>query len=336
VTGSIFQARVLPFGLSVTVTDPIMPDGTSPAKHGVIPNIAVLPTAEDLAENRVPRPARSISSSPFCTLHFTFCVPVIPAPLEATMPFMKVKTTVGLLVTVLLAAAPAAAAQNLTLDQVLAKHYEAIGGLANWKAVQSMRATGHISLMPGTDAPLVITTKRPHKVRIEFTFQGMTGVQGYDGTTAWMIMPFMGKPDPEEMPPEMSKDIIEQGDMDGPLVDYKAKGHQVELVGMTETEGTKAYQLKVTLKNGDVQQYYLDAEYFVPIKIAGTRVVQGNPMDFETILSDYKDVGGGLMMPHSIDARPKGAPQGQTIVLDTVELNVEAPDSLFVMPKPAK
>jgi hypothetical protein len=199
-----------------------------------------------------------------------------------------------------------------------------------------MRASGHIALMPGTDAPFVMTAKRPRKVRIEFTFQGMTGVQAYDGSTPWMIMPFMGKPDPEEMPPEMSKDIIEQADIDGPLVDYKEKGHQVELVGMTEIEGTKAYQLKVTLKNGDVLQYYLDAEYFVPIKVEGTRVVQGNPMDYETILSDYKDVGGGLMLAHSVDSRPKGAQQGQTIVLDTVELNVEAPDSLFVMPKPAK
>lgn len=244
------------------------------------------------------------------------------------------RKTIGVLTAVVLSSTPVAA-QDLTLDQVLAKHYEAIGGLAKWKAVQSMRATGHMALMPGTDAPFVMTAKRPRKVRIEFTFQGMTGVQGFDGTTAWMIMPFMGKPDPEEMPPEMSKDIIEQADIDGPLVDSQEKGHQVELVGMADMEGTKAYQLKVTLKNGDVQQYYLDAEYFVPIKIEGTRTMQGSPMDFETILSDYKEVGG-LMMAHSIDNRPKGATQGQTITIDTVELDVAVPDSIFVMPKPAK
>ena len=116
-------------------------------------------------------------------------------------------------------------------------------------------------------------------------------------------------------------------------MNYKEDGDQVELVGLTEVEGTKAYQLKVTLKNGDVQQYYLDAEYFVPIKIEGSRTVQGNVMDFETILSDYKDVGG-LMMPYSIDARPKGATQGQTITFDKIEINVSVPDSIFTMPKP--
>jgi hypothetical protein len=244
------------------------------------------------------------------------------------------KRTVYATAAIVLTAATATA-QDLALDQVLAKHYEAIGGLEAWKQVQSFRATGRMALMPGTEAPFVMTAKRPLKVRIEFTFQGMTGVQAYDGTTAWMIMPFMGKTEPEPMPPDMSKDIIEQGDIDGPLVGYQQDGHQVELIGLTDMEGTRAYQLKVTLKSGDVQQFFLDAEYFVPIKIEGTRSIQGTTVDFEQILSDYKEVGG-LMMAHSIEARPKGAPQGQVITLDTVELNLPVPDTLFTMPKPAK
>ena len=227
-----------------------------------------------------------------------------------------------------------ATAQTLTLDQVLAKHYEAIGGLDNWKNVQSYRATGRMALMPGTEAPFVMTAKRPLKIRVEFTFQGMAGVQAYDGTTAWMVMPFMGKVEPEPMPPEMSKDIIEQGDLDGPLVDYQAEGHTLALVGVADMEGTKTYQVKVTLKSGDVQQYYLDAEHFVTIKIEGTRTMQGAAVDFEQILSDYKAVGG-LMLPHSIEARPKGAPSGQIITIDTVELNIAVDDAIFAMPKAA-
>ena len=234
----------------------------------------------------------------------------------------------------LLSAGPVTA-QNLTLDQVLAKHYEAIGGLDNWKQVQSFRATGRMALMPGTEAPFVMTAKRPLKVRIEFTFQGMTGIQAFDGTTAWMVMPFMGKTEPEPMPPEMSKDVIEQGDIDGPLVGYREDGHQVELVGVADMEGTKAYQIKVTLKSGDVQHHYLDAEHFVTIKIEGSRTMQGTTVDFEQILSDYKEVGG-LMMPYSIEARPKGAPSGQVITIDTVELNVAVDDTIFAMPKAVK
>lgn len=228
-----------------------------------------------------------------------------------------------------------AAAQEMTLDQVLARHYEAIGGLDAWKSLQSMRATGRVTLMPGTEAPLVLTVMRPFKVRMEFTFQGMTAVQGYDGTTAWMIMPFMGKTEPEPMPSDMAKDVIEQSDIDGPLIGYKEEGHTLELVGLVDVEGTKAYQLTVTLKNGDVQQYYLDAEYFVPIRIEGTRTVQGNLVEYETTISDYKDVAG-LMIAHAIEAKPKGAPTGQVITLDTVEINVPVDESIFVMPQAGK
>lgn len=228
--------------------------------------------------------------------------------------------------------AGAAVAQEMTLEQVLARHYEAIGGLENWTSLQSMRATGRVTLMPGTEAPLVITVMRPMKVRLEFTFQGMTAVQAYDGTTAWMVMPFMGKTEPEPMPTDMAKDVIEQSDIDGPLIGYQEEGHTIELVGLVDVEGTKAYQLKVTLKNGDVQQYYLDAEYFVPIKIDGSRTVQGNLVEFETVISDYKEVGG-LMIAHSIEAKPKGAPTGQVITLDAVEINVPVDDTIFAMPQ---
>jgi C-terminal processing protease CtpA/Prc len=52
--GSMYEERVLSFGMSVTVSDIVMPDGKSLEGTGVIPNIAVLPTATDLAEERDP------------------------------------------------------------------------------------------------------------------------------------------------------------------------------------------------------------------------------------------------------------------------------------------
>ncbi|MGD8869335.1 MAG: outer membrane lipoprotein-sorting protein, partial [Gemmatimonadales bacterium] len=206
-------------------------------------------------------------------------------------------------------------------------------GLDAWKSVESMKMTGSIMMGGmGVEAPFVITTKRPKKVRLEFTFQGMTGIQAFDGETAWMLMPFMGKTDPEEMPDDMAKDVKDQADLDGALIGYKEEGHQLELIGLEQTEGTDAYKIKVTKKNGDVEYYYLDAEYYIPIKVEGSRDVQGRVVEYETLLSDYKDVGG-LMMPHSIEAKQKGAPAGQVIAIDTIELNVPADDSLFVMPE---
>ncbi len=147
-----------------------------------------------------------------------------------------------------------------------------------------------------------------------------------------MIMPFLGKLDPEVMPDEDAKDIVEQADLDGVLVDYEPDGHQVEYMGIEDIEGTQAHKLKVTLKSGDVQFHYLDAEYYVPIKLEGTRQIRGTTVEFESILSDYKEVDG-LVMAHSIEAKPKGAPSGQVITIDQVEVNIDVDDQLFMMPE---
>jgi hypothetical protein len=227
---------------------------------------------------------------------------------------------------------PIASAQ--TVDELIAKNIEAKGGLTKIKAVKSMRATGKMIGGPGMEFPFVMVSKRPKSTRLEFTFQGMTGMQVYDGKTAWASMPFMGKKEPEVMPPDQSKEIEEQADFDGPLMDYKEKGHTVELVGKDQVEGADAYKLKVTLKGGDVRTIYLDAETYLEIKVEAKRMVRGTEMEGESLLSDYKEVGG-MMMAHLIDSGAKGSPMRQKLVIDKIELNPEIDDAIFAMPATA-
>ncbi len=235
------------------------------------------------------------------------------------------------LLTVALLGMPALA-EEMTLEQVLESHYEAIGGLDNWKAVKTFRMTGAMAMGQGMEAPFVMTFERPMKARLEFTLQGMTGIQAYDGEIAWSIMPFLGKEAPEEMAEDQSKNMKEMADIDGPLVDYAEKGHQVELIGLEEIEGTEAYKIKVTRKDGDVRFHYLDSEYFIIIKQEGKTEIQGNEVESETTLSDYKEVGG-LMFAHSIENKPKGAPEGQVITINEIELDIEVADDFFTMPE---
>jgi outer membrane lipoprotein-sorting protein len=232
-----------------------------------------------------------------------------------------------------LAALPAA---GQTVDELVAKSIEARGGLAKLKAVTSMRLSGKMTMGPGIEAPISIEFKRPSRVRMEFTFQGNTGVQAYDGAHGWSINPFSGKRDPEPMSADELKDVQEQADMDGPLVDYKAKGNTVELLGKEKVEGSDAYKLKITLKSGDVRYEYLDADSLLPIKEEARRTVRGSEMELESTLGDYKDVGGGLLLPHSIESGAKGRPEKQNLVIEKVELNPPLDDARFTMPAPAK
>jgi outer membrane lipoprotein-sorting protein len=123
----------------------------------------------------------------------------------------------------------------------------------------------------------------------------------------------------------------EQADIDGPLIDYKAKGNTVELLGKEKVEGADAYKLKVTLKNGVVRTMYVDAEHFLEIKEESRRTIRGSEMEMDTIVGDYKEVDG-LMLPHSVDAGAKGSPQRQKLVIEKIEINVPIDDARFKMP----
>ena len=221
-----------------------------------------------------------------------------------------------------------------TVDEIVAKSVEARGGMDKLKAVKSIRSTGKMELGPGMEAPGTMFQKRPNMVRVEFTVQGLTAVQAYDGKSAWMIMPFTGKKDPEAMTADDTKEMEEDADIDGPLVDYKAKGNTVELLGKEKLEGTDAYKLKVTLKNGDVKTIYLDADSYLEIKEEGKRTVRGSEQEFESSLSDYREVEG-VMFPFAVESGPKGSQQKQKLTIDKIELNLPAEDSSFKMPAAA-
>ena len=241
------------------------------------------------------------------------------------------KCVMGLLALTL----PALPATAQTVDELIAKNVEARGGLDKLKSVQTMRITGKMTMGPGMEAPVTLELKRPNSVRMEFTFQGMTGVQAWDGKSGWAISPFGGKTDPEPLSPEDAKEAEEQADMDGPLVDYKSKGHAVELVGKEKLEGSDAYKLKVTLKNGTVNYSYLDADSYLPIMEESKRTVRGSEVEVESTIGDYKEVGG-LLIPHSIQNGAKGKPEKQNIIVEKIELNPPLDDSRFAMPAPAK
>jgi outer membrane lipoprotein-sorting protein len=218
-----------------------------------------------------------------------------------------------------------------TADEIIAKNIQARGGADKLKSVQSIKATATMAMGPGMEAPGVLIQKRGNLARLEFTIQGLTAVQAYDGKNAWQIMPFTGKKDPEPMSADEAKEVEEMADLDGPLVDYKSKGHQVELLGKEKVEGTDAYKLKVTLKNGDVQTEYIDADSFLEIKEETKRTVRGTEQVFESSIGDYKEVNG-IVFPFAVESGVKGSPDKQKLTITKMELNLPTDDSIFKMP----
>jgi outer membrane lipoprotein-sorting protein len=219
---------------------------------------------------------------------------------------------------------------DLTVDDVLKKHYEALGGYEKLKTINTMKLTLKFTTQ-GIEGPAVVFNKRPNKFRLNATIQGMEMIQAFDGSIAWGIYPFGGNPDPQKLSEEQTKNLAEDADIDGALMDYQKKGHQVELMGTEDLEGTETHKLKLTLKSGNIRYIYLDSEYFLPIKI--TAKVKRGEQEFEvdTFQGDFKDVNG-FIMPHSTEIK-MGGNTVRTLTLEKVEINLELDDGMFTMPE---
>src|SRR5881394_1998625 len=219
-----------------------------------------------------------------------------------------------------------------TLDELVAKNIEAKGGADALRALQSVKVTGKLLVNEGQlQLGYTETKKRPGEVRSEATLQGMTAIQAYDGEQGWKVYPFQGRKDPEKMSADDTKSLIEEAEIDGPLVDWKAKGSTVEYLGTEDVDGTSAHKLKVVRKNGDVTFVYLDPDAFLEIRQTTQRVEQGAQVEVETDIGDYEKIAG-VFLPFSIESGRKGGPDKQKIVIDKAEPNITVDDAIFKFP----
>jgi hypothetical protein len=235
----------------------------------------------------------------------------------------------GVLLLVVAAAVPGTA-RGETVEDVIARNLEARGGLAHIEAVTTLRMTGRMSVGPGEEVPVTIEKKRPGRIRFEMVVKGRPAVQAWDGRTAWGI-PALGSRTPRRMPAEAAPLLASQADIDGPLVDYRAKGHRVALVGREKVDGAECWRLRVKLASGGVEDYFLAIRSGQIVKIEGTQKVQGREIKGETLLGDYR-AAGGVLWPHTVRSGALGQPDKQVLTVDRIEVNVPIDDARFEMP----
>ena len=219
-----------------------------------------------------------------------------------------------------------------TVDQLVAKNFEAKGGVDALHAIQTLRLTGKLLVQQGQiELRYVEVRKRPDKVRTEASLQSMTAVQAYDGSEGWKISPFQGRKDPEKMSADDVKALVEDAEIDGPLVDWQAKGSTVEYLGTEDVEGTAAHKLKVVRKNGDVSFVYLDPDHFLEIRIVTQRMQHGAQVEQEVDLGDYEKIDN-IFVPFSIESGGKGDTDKQKTIIEKAEANVPVDDAIFGFP----
>lgn len=219
-----------------------------------------------------------------------------------------------------------------TADDIVKKMVEARGGIDKIKAVQSERITGRIAFPQGFEGALILELRRPHKLYSEVTVQGHKILRAYDGKSAgWVVDPFGENKDVQPMPEEELKGMPDEADPDGPMVEYKSKGSQIEFAGKEDLDGKAVYHLKITDRHGEVRSYFLDASTFLTVKWTGLRKIDNQMLPWECTLSDYREIGG-LKFPFKIEQGSPGTEFRQTLMIERVELNPSIVELHFAKP----
>lgn len=226
-------------------------------------------------------------------------------------------------------AAGSASAQ--TAEEIVAKYQAAMGGAAKIKSVETIRMAGKTVLGGGQEVPFRLERKRPSAVRSELEFMGTVNVQAFDGETAWQFMPVMGMTEPEAFTAEESKEARDQGDFDGPLVDWKEKGVKLEYLGKETWDSRECHKLKVTEKDGGTRTYFLDAATTLIARETAKAQTPEGEKDVEVIYRDWREVNG-LKFPFEMTSGIVDGPPGQVLKFDTIETNVAIDAARFKMP----
>jgi len=179
---------------------------------------------------------------------------------------------------------------------------------------------------------------------MELTFNGQTAIQVFDGANGWKLRPFLNRRVVEPYTTDEMKSESMQADLDGPLVDYAAKGTKIELDGVEKVEDRDTYKLKLTMNGGQSIHVWIDAQTFLEAKIEGQpRRLDGIYHPVEVYYRDYRPVSG-LQVPYVLET--KVLPVAQTklglkdppvppekVIIDKVVVNPNLEESRFSRPE---
>lgn len=214
-----------------------------------------------------------------------------------------------------------------TAEEIVDKHIAALGGLDKLNSVKSMVVERSLSIN-GMDIPTKTTIVPGKSMRTESQVMGNSMIQVIDGESGWMVRPAMmgGTGEPEDMPAELLKQSLSQLYPFGSLVNYKEIGTKFELIGKEKVGKTDVYHLKVTSKEGQPSDVYLDANTFLVSKIKAV----ANGQEAEIEMSDYKDVQG-IKVAHTMEMESQ---MGRlAFITNKVTVNGPIDETAFKKPK---
>ncbi len=213
-----------------------------------------------------------------------------------------------------------------TINDVLDKHFKAVGQ-EKLLAIQSFYIKAKVSQM-GMEMPMEMKIKKPDMFIVSIEMQGQKMVQAFDGQKGWMIAPWVST-DPQELSGDQLAQAKGQADMEGELYNYEKKGSTAELMGKVNVDGKEMFRIKLTDKNGNLKDYFIDANTYLVSKVKSKVSAQGQTVEVEQIMSENKTIDG-ITMAMKIESK---SPMGTALILmEEVKFNEKFDDAIFKQP----
>ncbi|MCP9751644.1 outer membrane lipoprotein-sorting protein [Ferruginibacter sp. HRS2-29] len=209
-----------------------------------------------------------------------------------------------------------------TVDEIVAKHMDAMGGKEKMLMLKTVKLTGGMSVN-GADVSIVGTRSHNIGSRNDIEVMGTSNYEVANNKEGWTFFPIFRMEEPVAMEPSLltSKQVL--FDLQGPFVDYKEKGIAIELKGTEKVEGADTWNLLVTYKNGKTMNYFIDKNTYRVAKTKAAVTANGEEKIEGLLFADYKQNAGGYWFPYSV-TNDRG-----TILYSTIETNIPVDDKVF-------
>jgi hypothetical protein len=237
---------------------------------------------------------------------------------------MRRKTDAFLLTLLLLLCVPAAAAADdgmkMTAEEIIQKHFEAVGGRQALAKVKSRVAVGTVKKEAEPEAQMAIMSESPDRVAAVFVFRDYDWHMIYDAGKA-TLRPQM----PRQVAPieDKYREMLASGLMFNGIALYnllsaeKAEGVRMEAKGTKKVKGRPAHVVELRRGKGDPVRLYFDAETFMWVRTdfgraevarqmraftndVVNRSADENAIDFYVETADFRDVDG-LKLPFRLE-----------------------------------
>ena len=220
------------------------------------------------------------------------------------------------------------------LDQVLRRYEEARGGVAAWRATETLSASGIYASFSHRKA-FKLEMRQPSFYYFDTESLRGRALFARDEKGPYWIYEAIGTPTwPTRVEAPLDAIIARQAIFEPPLLDARAKGHRVELIGPSDLDGTPVIVLELTLATGEKEKWYLDPTSGLEVAIDATiydYTQTDKPVAERSYPSDFRKVGN-IVVPHKVEKEYLA--RYSLLEIHEIKVNAGWPAEKFRMPDP--